>query len=371
MHQFGVQVQQRGRRFTIRPQRYRAVARYTVEGDASAATYWWALAAITRSHITVTNVSADTLQPDIRFLKIMQRMGCTVGGTTVIGPWDKPLRPVTLSMADCPDAVMSVAVVAALADGTTTIQQIHHLVAKESNRLQAVQLNLRRLGISARATSNTLSITGRKQPLWTDTVHAYSDHRLAMAFAILGLARGGVSIDEPNCVAKSYPAFWRDLAAVQHHAKRQHLILTGMRGVGKTTLGRQLAQQLHRPVVDLDQATERRVRQPIADYVAQRGWPAFRKIEHDVFRAITHQTGNIIATGGGTLIQPGNQTLARPHYVVLLTAPLRVIAQRLQPHTHRPRLLANSRSVTSELRQVWRQRRLIYYHVADTICRVG
>lgn len=373
MREFGVTVKQQGRRFTIKPQSYRAT-RYTIEGDASSATYWWVLAAVTRSHITVTNVAADTRQPDIRFLEIMRRMGCTVIGTTVIGPWNKPLKPVRVAMADCPDAVMSVAVVAALAEGKTTISHIHHLAGKESNRLQALQLNLRRLGVSARASHNTLTVTGRTQTLWADTIKTHSDHRLAMAFAVLGLARGGVSIDQPACVAKSYPTFWQDLATAQRQAQQQHLILTGLRGVGKTTFGRGLARQQHCQFIDLDQVIERRVRQPIAQFVARHSWPAFRTVEHEALQAVLKMSakpaGVVLATGGGTLVYSRNQRLVGAQYVVLLTAPLKIIVQRLAKQSHRPTVLAGSQSVTSELRQLWQLRKPKYYKVADAICQV-
>lgn len=373
MQQFGVQVQQHGRRFTIRPQLYQS-ARYTIEGDASSATYWWALAAVTRSHVTVTNVAADTLQPDIRFLAIMRRMGCLVSGTTVVGPWNKPLKPVRLAMADCPDAVMSVAVVAALAEGKSIISRIHHLAGKESNRLQALQLNLRRLGISARANQTALTITGRSQALWADTIKTHNDHRLAMAFAVLGLACGGVRIDQPACVAKSYPTFWQDVRRAQQQARQQHLLLTGLRGVGKTTFGRALARQQRCRFIDLDQAIEQRVCQPIAQFVAKHDWPTFRKVEHEALQAALKtsikKTGAVIATGGGTLVYSRNQRLVKSQYVVLLIAPLPVVTQRLSTQSHRPTLLAGSRSVTSELRQLWKQRQPEYYQVADAVCRV-
>ncbi|EKD76285.1 MAG: hypothetical protein ACD_43C00164G0002 [uncultured bacterium] len=369
MRRFGVNVQQRGRRFTIRPQKYRAT-KYEIEGDASSATYWWALAAITRSHITVTNVPVTSRQPDIRFLNIMRRMGCTVKGTTVVGPWNKPLKPIRLAMADCPDAVMSVAIVAALAPGISQINQIHHLVAKESNRLRALQLNLRRLGISARATTRALTIIGRNQVLWPATIKTHSDHRLAMAFAILGLACDGVSIDEPACVKKSYPTFWSDFTAAQRLAHKQHLIITGMRGVGKTTYGKALAQQLKRSFIDLDQAIEQRVHQSTAQYVKQYGWPAFREQEHLALQAVLKKPAGIIATGGGTLMYSRNQKLIQAHYVVLLTTPLSVIEQRLANQAQRPTLLPQSQSVKSELRTVWRLRKDKYFAVADAICRV-
>lgn len=358
------------RTFFIAPQRYRPTT-YTIEGDASSATYWWALAAIARSKITVANISPKTLQPDIRFLKYLKRMGCNVDGTTVIGPWGGPqfLRRIQVNMNETPDAVMSLAVVAACATGRTIITGIHHLATKESDRLQALAFNLRRLGVSARASSSALQIIGSRQPLWSDVIDPQHDHRLAMAFAMLGLVHRGIRIAQPECVKKSYPTFWRDVRVVQRQARRQTIILTGLRATGKTTLGKRYAKKWECGFIDLDELIEQRIKQPLGDYVVIHGWRAFRRVEHRVWKVATKRRNVVVATGGGTLMDTRNVRLLTDHYVVVLTAPLGVVERRLQADTDRARpvLFTGSISAASELKRVWRERKKRYLAVADTI----
>lgn len=369
MRSFGITVQRSGKNiFDIRHQAYHP-QRYTIEGDASAATYWWALAAISRSKITVTNVPLNTLQPDIQFLDYLRRMGGAVTGTTVAGPFAGPqaLRGIKVNMQSCPDAVMSLAIVAALAKGVTTITGVKHLAVKETNRLQALRFNLRKLGVSARVTTTTLRIQGRNQALWSGKLSSYDDHRLAMAFAILGLVQPGLSITQPDCVHKSYPTFWRDVRTVQHQAKNQTIVLTGMRGSGKTTLGQRWAKQWQCSLIDLDQAIERSVHQALRLYIEQQGWPVFRNFEHAVFKKVLRQKNVVIATGGGTLIYSRNVRLLTNQYIILLTAPLPVLRRRLKLDTTRPILLKGSRSAAVELAAIWKQRQAQYLAVADTI----
>lgn len=369
MQSFGIKVQQpRKNVFEIRPQSYQA-QQYTIEGDASAATYWWALAAISRSKITVTNVPVQTLQPDIQFLDYLRRMGCTVVDTTVVGPFAGPqmLHGIKVNMQTCPDAVMSLAIVAALAKGVTIITGVKHLAVKETNRLQALRFNLRKLGVSVRVTATTLRIQGRNQALWSGKLSSYDDHRLAMAFAILGLVQPGLSITQPDCVRKSYPTFWRDLRIVQRQAHNQTIVLTGMRGSGKTTLGRQWAKQWQSHIVDLDKGIEQQFHQSLRLYIEQHGWRNFRKVEHTLFQKFLVQPNRVIATGGGTLIYPRNVRLLNNQYVILLTAPLPVLRQRLRADITRPALLRGSHSAATEIAAVWKKRQAKYFAVADNI----
>ncbi len=336
MQHFGVSVQQRGNRFVVRHHNYRS-ANYTVEGDASSATYWWALAAITGSHITVENIAADTLQPDAKFKTLMQRMGCTVHGNTVIGPWDGKLKAVQVNMSDYPDAVMSAAVVMACAQGKSYISGIDHLRFKETDRLALLRKNLSKLA------------TGKRVVIETE-----NDHRFAMAFGILGLP-----VDNKQCVQKSYPTFWQDLKKMQQHSKQQTIVLTGMRGVGKTTYGKQLSKQYRAKFIDTD-----------ASLVWRGNWKKFRDQEHGVVKQVYRKTNTVISTGGGTLLFARNQRLLKTHYVVLLTAPLKTLKNRLAKQTHRP-ALTKGQTVLQELTTVWKDRQPKYLAIADNIydCR--
>lgn len=344
---------------------------YTVPADASSATYWWALAAITGSSITVENIDKASKQADLRFLAALERMGCTVTDTTVAGP--QSLTPITINMRDFPDSVMSLAVVAACASGKTVITHIEHLKVKETDRLGLLVKNLQAVGIKTTATRSQLTIYGNPTKLHGATIRTQHDHRFAMTFAILGLRQSGIRIDDPTCVRKSYPVFWRDFKNIQRHSKHQTIVLTGMRASGKTTLGKQLAKQYQARFIDIDAEIAKHVRQPINEYVAQHGWEAFRKIERRITKQFANLTNAVIATGGGTLIFPQNYAKFKHHYIILLQAPLAILKQRLRAdHNIRPALYSNTkgdtdRNIIKEVEDIWRQRRPTYLRIADQI----
>jgi 3-phosphoshikimate 1-carboxyvinyltransferase len=214
MAAFGVTVDRsERRRFNIPLQRYKAQA-FAIEGDATSAGYWWALAAITGSRITVRNVHPASHQGDIELLPILERMGCEISlsqGVTVQGP--ATLRsPGVVDMSRLPDGVMTLAVIAALARGETSLVNVANLRVKESNRLAALVKELHRVGIAATELPDGLRIHGGEpQGAVIDT---YADHRMAMSFAVLGARVPGMSIRDPACVSKSYPTFFEQLQAL-------------------------------------------------------------------------------------------------------------------------------------------------------------
>ena len=135
-------------------------------------------------------------------------MGCRIfkepDGICVVGG---PLRAIEVDLADMPDQVPTLSVVAAFAEGTTVIKNVAHLKSKESDRLSATVAELNKMGIEAACTDNTLVVKGG--PLQGCVVDTYNDHRIAMSFAIAGLKVHGVSIRNPDCVEKSFPNFWQ------------------------------------------------------------------------------------------------------------------------------------------------------------------
>ncbi|MBU4232395.1 MAG: 3-phosphoshikimate 1-carboxyvinyltransferase [Proteobacteria bacterium] len=181
---------------------------YEIEADASSASYFWAAAALTGGRVTITNLSLESSQGDAAFPEVLGRMGCgiesTPAGLTVQGG---PLRGVTVDMATMPDLVPTLAVLAAFATGDTVITGVAHLRHKESDRLAAVAAELGKLGIEARETDDGLVIRGGAPQ--GAVIHTYSDHRIAMSFAVAGLKIPGVAIEDPECVAKSFPDFWQ------------------------------------------------------------------------------------------------------------------------------------------------------------------
>jgi 3-phosphoshikimate 1-carboxyvinyltransferase len=130
-------------------------------------------------------------------------------GITVIGG---PLSAVTVDMADMPDLVPTLAVIAAFAEGTTVIESVAHLRAKESDRLEAVKNELCKMGIEARTTESGISVTGG--PMHGARIKTYDDHRIAMCFSVAGLKVPGVMIENEGCVAKSFPGFFNVINAL-------------------------------------------------------------------------------------------------------------------------------------------------------------
>jgi len=180
---------------------------YVVEPDCSQAGYFWAAAAITGATIKVKGIAKDSRQGDIRFTEVLEAMGCQVAherdGIAVTG--DK-LSAIEVDMADMPDIVPTLAVVAAFAKGTTVIKNVAHLKAKESDRLGSVVTELKKMGIDATATDSDIIIRGGR-PAGAE-INTYNDHRIAMSFAIAGLVVPGILIRDEKCVEKSFPDFW-------------------------------------------------------------------------------------------------------------------------------------------------------------------
>ncbi len=211
MRQFGVEVEISGRqRFHVPGRRSYGARSLLIEPDASAASYFAAAAAITGGQVELADLGRGSLQGDIRFLDVLGRMGCQVkqerGGMMVCGA---PLRGIDVDMNDISDTVMTLAAVACLAEGPTTLRNVAHIRHKETDRLAALATELRHLGAGVQETADGLAIV--PQPLHGAEVETYNDHRMAMSLALIGLKVPGVVIRNPGCVAKTYPGFFADL----------------------------------------------------------------------------------------------------------------------------------------------------------------
>jgi 3-phosphoshikimate 1-carboxyvinyltransferase len=196
-----------------------AVARptiYRVEGDGTGATYFWSLAAISRGTIRSYNTPRNSLQGDMSYPDLLEEMGCVVrdGVDPEKGPWIEvqggPLRAISCDMSLLPDAAQSLAVVAAVAHGRSTITGLSTLRVKETDRLAALRVELGKIGIRAEVGDDSLVVEGGvPHPA---RIATYEDHRMAMAFAPLGAVVDGLEIEEPSVVAKSFPTFWSALS---------------------------------------------------------------------------------------------------------------------------------------------------------------
>lgn len=197
------------------PATYRACD-FAIEPDASAASYFWAAAAITGGEVTVEGLSVNSLQGDVAFVDCLEKMGCevrrdaesiTVTGRPLHG---RPLTGIDVDLNAISDTVQTLAVVALFADGTTTVRNVAHVRHKETDRLTALATELRKLGATVVEYPDGLAITPGR--FTGAAVHTYNDHRMAMSFALAGLKHPGVQIFDPACVSKTYPHFFRDLA---------------------------------------------------------------------------------------------------------------------------------------------------------------
>ncbi len=192
------------------PRRHNWVCEYQIEPDASAASYFFAAAAVTGGRVTVLGLPENSLQGDVRFVDLLAEMGCRVercsAGITVHG---RPLGGIDVDMNDISDTVMTLAAVACFAGGPTTIRNVAHIRHKETDRLAALAAELRRVGAGVEEFADGLTITPR--PLHGAEIETYNDHRMAMSLALVGLRVPGLVIKDPGCVAKTYPGFFDDL----------------------------------------------------------------------------------------------------------------------------------------------------------------
>jgi len=215
MRDFGARITQTGHRhFIVGTGSIYTGRDYTVEGDASSASYFFLAAALTKQTIRVAGVNRQSAQGDIRLLQILEEMGCRVTGgddwVEVAREGELVSGDMTFDMGDLPDMVPTVGVLAAYRPGRTTITNVAHLRIKESNRLAAMVAELGRIGIRARESADGLVIEGGRPG--GAAIDTYNDHRIAMSFAVAGLVTPQIAVADKKCVDKSFPGFWRELA---------------------------------------------------------------------------------------------------------------------------------------------------------------
>ena len=222
MGDFGVTVERDGyERFRIQPQRYHAVPEYAIESDASAASYFFAAPAICGGTVRVLNISRRSKQGDLAFLDVLAAMGCTVAEgkdwIEVTGPREPhELIGVNVDMRDFPDTAQTLAAIAPFASSPTTIRGIASARVKETDRVAAMCAELTRLGISVTEHSDGLTIRPCRD-IRPAIVRTYNDHRMAMAFALMGLKVPGIEIENPGCVSKTFPDYFEVLQCLRQH----------------------------------------------------------------------------------------------------------------------------------------------------------
>jgi 3-phosphoshikimate 1-carboxyvinyltransferase len=180
----------------------------TIEGDYSSASFFFLAGAICKSKVTVKGLRADTKQGDKAFLTLMEKMGCRVSETDDgICVQGRELSAIEQDMSDLPDLVPPLAIAAAFAEGESRLTNIGHLRDKECDRLAVMASELGKMGVAARCDESSLIIKGSGK-IHGARIDPHNDHRIAMSFAIAGLATGEQKINDEMCVAKSFPDFW-------------------------------------------------------------------------------------------------------------------------------------------------------------------
>ncbi len=218
MKDFGVEVERRDySQFTIHSASYLPITNYPIESDASAASYFFAAPAICGGTVRVENISRKSVQGDIAFLEILKQMGCriTEGDNFISVERRSPdLCGVDVDMRDIPDTAQTLAAIAPFASSSTRIRGIASARVKETDRVHATCVELARLGVQVEEHEGGMTIHPCKT-FKRSNVQTYNDHRMAMAFSLIGLRVSDVTIENPACVSKTFPNYFEVLETLR------------------------------------------------------------------------------------------------------------------------------------------------------------
>ncbi|HIQ27422.1 MAG TPA: 3-phosphoshikimate 1-carboxyvinyltransferase [Sulfurovum sp.] len=218
MRIFGVEVINDGYKvFTVKSgQSYQAVDTFMVEGDASSASYFLAAAAIKGGTVKVTGIGKNSIQGDVAFVDVLEKMGAKVTwGDTYVSVTRDTLHAIDMDFNHIPDAAMTIATTALFVEGTSILRNIYNWRVKETDRLYAMARELRKVGAAVEEGEDYLKITPPKV-LKHAAIDTYDDHRMAMCFSLLALDDASVTINEPECTAKTFPTYFDVFKSISH-----------------------------------------------------------------------------------------------------------------------------------------------------------
>ncbi|KAI0378406.1 Pentafunctional AroM protein [Hypomontagnella monticulosa] len=373
---------------------YQNPEEYVVESDASSATYPLAVAAITGTTCTIPNIGASSLQGDARFATdVLRPMGCTVEqtatSTTVTGPSPGSLKGIEVDMEPMTDAFLTASVLAAVASGETRITGIANQRVKECNRIAAMREQLAKFGVHCRELEDGIIVAGKSLTELSgpnEGIYCYDDHRVAMSFSVISIiAPSPVLILERECTGKTWPGWWdvlaqsfgvsltgEDVVPTSHKKVKQaeagsSIFIVGMRGAGKTTTGRWMANILKRPFIDLDQELERRSGMTIPQIIQEsgRGWEGFRSDELDLLKDVMKNQGrgHVFSCGGGIVETPEARELLVSYHrnggvVLLVNRDVEQMVEYLTRDKTRP-------AYTEEIRGVYERRKPLFQECSN------
>jgi 3-phosphoshikimate 1-carboxyvinyltransferase len=312
LHQFGIEVELHDHGATAFRGKGGAPREVHATGDWSAMGAWTCLEFLTGSRIAAPNLRTDSGQADEQLATLLQALS---------GHGER-----TIDVSHVPDQFLNLAIVAALRPGITRLTGAANLRHKECDRIAVMARELGKCGIRSEELHDGLHVHGGTA-LHGAKIDPERDHRVAMAFALLGLLVPGITIADPDCVAKSYPTFWPDVDAV--HAAARCVTVLGMRCAGKSTFAHALADATGRTWVDSDDLFVA-LHGPIAAFVAEHGWHAFRAEEARLI-ADALRPGHILSTGGGALEHAPTRELLRTRSLpIWLDGPAELLRERLR-----------------------------------------
>lgn len=217
MQDFGIHVERdEYKSFKIPIANYKAQITYPIESDASAASYFFAAPAICGGTVRVENISRNSKQGDMTFLGILEQMGCRIRAedNSIEVTGTSLLKGVDIDMRDLPDTAQTLAAIAPFAASTTRIRGIASARVKETDRVHATCVELERLGVRVDEHEDGMTIYPCDE-IRPATIQTYNDHRMAMAFSLIGLRVDGITIENPSCVSKTFPKFFEALDSLR------------------------------------------------------------------------------------------------------------------------------------------------------------
>jgi 3-phosphoshikimate 1-carboxyvinyltransferase len=247
MARFGVQVSRNGwQSFVVAGgQRYKSPGVIFVEGDASSASYFLAAGAIGGGPVCVEGVGKDSVQGDVRFAEALREMGAQIvmspNSMVATGPLNGKLKAIDLDCNHIPDAAMTLATAALFADGATTLRNIASWRVKETDRIAAMAIELRKVGATVEEGVDYIRITPPAQ-IKHAAIDTYDDHRMAMCFSLAAFGAAGVRINDPKCVAKTFPEYFAEFTKVAQSVLV--IAIDGPSASGKGTVAQRVATAL-------------------------------------------------------------------------------------------------------------------------------
>ncbi len=369
LNRFGINVvNENYKKFIVfKDQTYKANA-VMIEGDYSSATYFAAAAAITKSTVVLENLKTPSKQADAKFFKILEEMGNKItrksSEITVEG---KGVKPVTVDMKDCPDSIQTLAVLSSFAKGQTKISGIQTLKFKETNRVNAIASQLKKMKIKTEVIKNVLIIYGGNPK--SAIIKTYDDHRMAMSFAVVGSKLNGIIIENPKVVDKTFPLFWEEIKKLGIGIKKiepSKLVLIGFMGAGKSSVAPLLAKKLNKEAVEMDLIIAKKAkRESVAQIFEKDGEKTFRLLELKTAKKLEQKKDIVISTGGGVIMNSKlMEHLKKDSLVVFLDTEFETIKKRLADFSDRP--LWKNEKKTKEL---FDTRLPLYYKYSDFIVK--